>query len=52
MERIAGDVETGHVCIRNLHALLIGIGVDRALDLEPGLGCCRADQFDHSEAIG
>ena len=52
MELVAGDVDAGHLGIGDLHTLLICAVVDRARDLEPGSGRCRADQFDHGEPIG
>ena len=52
MKLVAGDVDVSHLSIGDLDAFLIGAVVDRARDLEAGLGRCCADQFDHSEPIG
>ena len=51
MEWVAGDGERFHLCIADLLALLIGMGVERAGNLEAGRGggCC--DQFDDGHAI-
>ena len=51
MELIAGDVEALHLGIADFDALLIGARVERAFDLEPGLGRGCADQLDHGETI-
>ena len=52
MERIADDVEAFHLGLADLDPLFIGARVERTLDLQPGLGRCRPDQFDDGEAIG
>ena len=41
------EVETLHLLIRNLHAQLVGAGVQRRLHAEAGLGARRANQVDH-----
>jgi hypothetical protein len=51
MERIAGDFEAFHCGSADLDALLVGAGVERALDFQTGLGGGRPDQFDHGKAI-
>ena len=51
MERVSGDVETGHLGVGNLHALFVVAGFERALDFEPGLHRGGADQLDHGEAV-
>src|SRR5208282_3025546 len=51
MERIAGDVEAFHRGIADFDALLIAARVERAFDLEPGVGGGCADQLDHGETI-
>ena len=52
MECVALDVEGLHLGIADFDALLVGARVERAVDLQSGLGRCRADQFDDGEAIG
>jgi hypothetical protein len=51
MERIATDVEAFHLGIADLDAFLIDPRVERALDLEPGLGRGRRDQLDDGGMI-
>src|SRR5262249_59541375 len=51
MELISGDVEASYLGFADLDALLVAARVERAFDLEPGLGRRRADQFDHGKAI-
>ncbi|GEM_PF-2900339 len=46
MERIAGDVEAGHLGVGDLEALLEGARVERTRDLEPGPCRCRANRPD------
>src|SRR5262245_1934890 len=52
MERIAGDVEGGHLGVADLDAFLVGALVEQAFDLEAGLGGRGADQLDDCNAIG
>ena len=52
MELIAGDVEALHCGIADFDALLIAARVERAFDLEPGVGGGCADQLDHGKTIG
>src|SRR5258708_12767417 len=52
MEWIAADVEAFHYGFADLNPLLVAARVERALDLQTGLGRRRPDQFDHGEAIG
>jgi hypothetical protein len=47
----AGEVETLHLDIADLDALLVGPRVERALDLQSGLRRRRADQLDDGDAI-
>src|SRR5271165_6300607 len=51
MELIAGDVEALHRGIADFDALLIAARVERAFDLEPGVGGGCADQLDHGKTI-
>ena len=51
MELIAGDVEAFHRGIADFDALLIAARVERAFDLEPGVGGGCADQLDHGKTI-
>ena len=51
MERIALDVERLHLGIADFDALLVGRGIERALDFQAGLGCRRGDQLDDGETI-
>ena len=51
MERIAGEVEGVHFGIWDLDAFFIGSLIERALDLEAGLGRRRADEFDDGDTI-
>jgi hypothetical protein len=50
MELIAGDVEALHCGIADFDALLIAARVERAFDLEPGVGGGCADQL-HGKTI-
>ena len=47
MELIACDIEAFHCGFADLDASLIGAGVERAFNLETGLGGRRPDQLDH-----
>jgi hypothetical protein len=51
MELIAGDVEAFHCGFADLDALLVAARVERAFDLQTGLGGRRPDQLDHGKAI-
>ena len=51
MEVIAGDVERGHLGVADLDALLVGPRVERALDLQAGLGRRRGNQLDDGHEI-
>src|SRR5215472_18961367 len=51
VELITGDVEAFHCGFADLDAFLIGAGVERAFNLETGLGGRRADQLDNGKAI-
>jgi hypothetical protein len=51
MERIAGDVELRHLGLPDLDALFVGARVERALDLQSGLGRRRRNHLDDGEAI-
>ena len=51
MELIAGDVEAVHCGFADLDALLVAARVERAFDLQTGLGGRRPDQLDHGKAI-
>ena len=48
---IACDVERPHLGIADLDALLVGRGIERALDFQAGFGRRRANQLDHGDAI-
>jgi len=52
MERVAGDVESLHLGVADLDALLVSALIEDALDLQACLGGRRADQLHHREAIG
>ena len=52
MEVIAFDVEAGHLGVGDRAALLVGPGIEDAVDREPGLGWSGADELDHGETIG
>src|ERR1700693_2131252 len=52
MERVAGDVQDGHLGITPLEAFLVGAGVEHALALQARLGRGRADQLDDGDSIG
>ena len=47
MERVAANVELRHLGVADLDDLLVGPGIERAFDLEAGLGRGRGDQLDH-----
>ena len=51
MELIAGDIEAFHCGVADLDALLVAARVERAFDLQTGLGGRRPDQLDHGKAI-
>jgi len=51
MEGVACDVETLHLGIADLDALLVGPRVERALDFQSGFGRRRADQLDDGDTI-
>ena len=51
MELIPADVEALHSGFANFDAFLVGAGVERAFNLETGLGGRRPDQLDHGKAI-
>src|SRR6266702_2235206 len=51
MERVAADVEALHLGIADPDALLVGARIERALDLQAGLGRRRADQLDDDDSI-
>ena len=51
MERVACDVEAGHLGVADLHILFVAARVERALDLEPGVGGGGADELGHGEAV-
>src|SRR5450631_4386126 len=51
MEHFADDVEALNLGIDDLDALLVGARVERALDLQAGLGRRRADQLDDGDSI-
>ena len=51
MEQIAGDVEALHCGLADLDSLLVAARVERAFDLQTGLGGRRPDQLDHGKAI-
>ena len=51
MELIAGDVEALHRGIADFDALFIAACIERAFDLEPGVGGGCADQLDHGKTI-
>jgi len=51
MEFIALDVERLHRGIADFDALLVGGGIERALDFQAGFGRRRGNQLDHGHAI-
>src|SRR5262245_18998446 len=51
MERVAGDVEGGHLSVADIDALLIGALVEHARDLEAGLGRGGTDQLHYGEPV-
>ena len=51
MECVALDVEGLHLGIADFDALLVGRGVERALDFQAGFGRCRSNQLDYGHAI-
>jgi hypothetical protein len=51
MELIAGNVDAFHCGFADLNALLVAARVERAFDLQTGLGGGRPDQLDHGKAI-
>ena len=51
MELIAGDVEAFHCGFAYFDAFLVAASVERAFDLQTGLGGRRPDQFDYGKAI-
>ena len=51
MEFIAFDVEGLHLGIADFDALLVGRGIERALDFQTGFGRRRSDQLDYGHAI-
>jgi hypothetical protein len=52
MERVARDVESFHLGVGDLDALLAGVCIECALDAQSGRGCCRRDQFDDRQYVG
>jgi hypothetical protein len=52
MECVALDVERLHLGIADFDTLFVGGGVERAFDLQAGLGGRRGNQLDHGHAIG
>jgi hypothetical protein len=51
MERVALDVEGLHLGIADFDALLVGRGVERALDFQAGFCRRRSNQLDYRHAI-
>src|ERR1700732_380770 len=51
MECVALDVERLHLGIADFDTLFVGGGVERAFDLQAGLGGRRGNQLDHGHAI-
>jgi hypothetical protein len=51
MERVALDVERLHLGIADFDALLVGCGIERALDFQAGFGRRRSNQLDHGQTI-
>jgi hypothetical protein len=51
MEFIALDVERFHLGITDFDTLLVGRGIERALNFQAGFGRCRSDQLDYRHAI-
>ena len=51
MECVALDVERHHLGIADFDTLFVGDGVERAFDLQAGLGGRRGNQLDHGHAI-
>ena len=51
MECVALDVERHHLGIADFDTLFVGGGVERAFDLQAGLGGRRGNQLDHGHAI-
>ena len=51
MEWVALDVEGLDLGIADFDALLVGRGVERALDFQAGFGRRRSNQLDHGHAI-
>jgi hypothetical protein len=47
MEWVALDVEHHHLGIADFETLFLGGGVERAFDLQAGLGGRRGNQLDH-----
>jgi len=52
MERIAGDVEGGHLGVADLDALGVGVFVEFAANRETGFCRGRRDQFDDRRSAG
>jgi hypothetical protein len=51
MECVALDVERLHLGVADFDTLFVGGGVERAFDLQAGLGGGRGNQLDHGHAI-
>jgi hypothetical protein len=51
MECVALDVEHHHLGMADFDTLFVGGGVERAFDLQAGLGGRRGNQLDHGHAI-
>jgi hypothetical protein len=49
MECVTLDVERLHLGIADFDTLFVGGGVERAFDLQAGLGGSRGNQLDHSQ---
>ncbi len=48
---IVGDIDAFYCGFADLDALLVAARVERAFDLQAGLGCRRRDQLDYGQAI-
>ena len=51
MESVALDVERLHLSVADFYSLLVGRGIERALDFQAGFGRRCSNQLDHGHAI-
>ena len=50
MELVAANVESFHLGVADFDAFFVGSFVERALNAQPGFGCCCGDEFDYGHS--